>query len=893
MSVSADSIRINPGPRSAKRHLPALAGCAFLVAALFTTGVWAQNQPPKQVEDVRIVGNRRIQESTILYYVQTKKQDIYNEDQILRDYRSILNTSWFEDAKVKIQQGEIGVIVIFEVKERPLIRNIEYRGMKSFKESDVLEKFRDMKVGLTKDSPFDEAKIPKARKALKLLLDLNGRPLGRVEVETEAITAAAVNLIFKIEEGPKVRIGDLKFEGNTVLSEDELRKSLQLTKERGPITLFKGQDKYIQEKLEYDIQVNLLAKYREKGYIFAKAGDPKVEIVEAPKGMLVGFRKTKQQYYISIPIEEGEQFRYGSFKIDGLKNFDKDLIEKNMYKVTIGEVVNYTHMKKANEDLKKLYGRYGFLDMEAIPEIKPDPKTKKVDISISVVEGKQYIVHRINFAGNTKTRDKVLRREFILEESHLFNGDFLEMSVLRLNQLGFFDKIEEKDYEVIKRPQDGSVDILVKVKERSQQSIGLTGGVSGISGSFIGINYQSNNFRGLGQTIDVQLLTGTRTANYMFRFTEPYFLDSRMSLGLSIFNQRYRYDTYTLFYGLVSESQNVPLFTQISTGFDISASYPFLGRFSRAQVSYGLSTIKITDVDQSYSPFAYNQLLLFTPGGDINAAKKGIIRSEVTPGIVYNRKNAYYGATQGSYFIVQVPIAGGPLGGDFNVIRPYIEYQKFFKDRWISKGRNSFATRVQLQHIIPFGYLPSSEPGAEPRHMTVPFFERIFSGGEYTLRGFDIRSVGPWAISRSPQLDPSSGNPIIDPGTGLPTIIESPILVGGDTSVLLTGEYRIPIAGPLQLTGFVDLGNTWVTRKNALNVLGSGTVVDLQEQTNYVWRMSTGAEVQFLLPMINQPFRLIFAYNPLIMNASMRVNGVLAPIPEPRHGVKFSVGYTF
>ena len=171
-----------------------------------------------------------------------------------------------------------------------------------------------------------------------------------------------------------------------------MRSSLQLTKERGPITLFKGQDKYIQEKLEYDIQVNLLAKYREKGYIFAKAGDPKVEIVEAPKGMLVGFRKTKQQYYIKIPIEEGEQFRYGSFKIDGLKNFDKDLIEKNMYKVTIGEVVNYTHMKKANEDLKKLYGRYGFLDMEAIPEIKPDPKTKKVDISISRDRGKA--VHR-------------------------------------------------------------------------------------------------------------------------------------------------------------------------------------------------------------------------------------------------------------------------------------------------------------------------------------------------------------------------------------------------------------------------------------------------------------------------------------------------------------------
>jgi outer membrane protein insertion porin family len=879
MSVSANSV---------KKSVLSLScfAAGLLMIILGDSPLWAQATPPKQVEDVRVVGNRRIQESTILYYVQTKKQDIYNPDQILRDYRALLNTNFFEDAKVKIQEGEIGVVVMFEVKERPLLRNIEYRGMKSFKESDVLEKFRDLKVGLTKDSPFDESKLPKARKALKLLMDLNGRPLGRVEVETEAISSAAVNLIFKIDEGPKVRIGDIQFEGNTVLSDDELRSGLQLTKERGPITLFKGQDKYIQEKLEYDVQVNLLAKYREKGYIFARAGEPKVQIVEAPKGLLVGFRKTKQQYYISIPIEEGEQFTYGSFSLDGVKNFDQELIEKNLYKVVPGELVNYTQLKKANEDLKKYYERFGFLDMEAIPEIRPDPNTKKVDIGIRVNEGKQYIVHRLFFAGNTKTRDKVLRREFILEESHLFNGDYLELSVLRLNQLGFFDKIEEKDYEVNKRPQDGSVDVLVKVKERSQQSIGLTGGVSGISGSFVGVNYQSNNFRGLGQTIDVQLLTGTRTANYMFRFTEPYFLDSRMSLAFSVFNQRYRYDTYTMFYGMISPSQNVPLFTRISTGFDLSASYPFIGRFTRAQLGYGLQTIKITDVDSAYQPFAYNQLLLFTPGGDISSARKGIIRSEVTPGVVWNTKNSYFGATKGNYLLVQVPIAGGPLGGDFSVIRPYLEYQRFFRDTLISGGRNSFAFRAQFQHIIPYGKLPSGDP------MTVPFFERIFSGGEYTLRGFDIRSVGPWAITRTPQVD-TGGNPLIDPTTGLPSIAENPILVGGDTSALLTGEYRIPIAGPLQVTAFVDFGTSWVARKNTLKILGPDTVVQLQDQTNNVWRMSTGAEIQFVLPMINQPFRLIFAYNPMVLDTDMVLGGVRWPLPEPRHGVKFSVGYTF
>jgi outer membrane protein insertion porin family len=523
--------------------------------------------------------------------------------------------------------------------------------------------------------------------------------------------------------------------------------------------------------------------------------------------------------------------------------------------------------------------------METFLDMKPDPTTKKVDLSIRVEEGKQYIVHRINFAGNTKTRDKVLRREFILEEAQQFNGDYLDMSILRLNQLGFFEKIEEKDYEVIKRHQEAEVDILVKVKERSQQSIGLTGGVSGISGSFIGINYQSNNFRGLGQQIDVQLLTGTRTANYMFRFTEPYFLDSKISLGISVFNQRYRYDTYSMFWGMISPDQNVPLFTRVSTGFDLSGSYPFW-RFTRLSLGYSLQTIRIDDVDTGYAPWAYNQLLLFTPGGSIEQAKRGIIRSEVTPGLMWNTKNAYFNATKGQELIVQVPVAGGPLGGDFSVIRPFIEYQRFTPDRLLSGGRHTFALRAQLQHIIPFSKLPNGDP------MTVPFFERIFSGGEYTIRGFDIRSVGPWAITKTPQTDPE-GNPVIDPATGLPAITENPILVGGDTSVLLTGEYRVPIAGPLQLSAFIDFGTAMVTRKNTLKVLGPDTVVELQESTNNVWRMSTGVEVQFLLPMINQPFRLIFAYNPMVMNTDMVLGGVRFPLREPKSGVKFTVGYTF
>ncbi len=859
-----------------------IASAALLVVASLPP-LLAQ-EPAERVDEVQIVGNRRILESTILYNVQTQPGSPYNEDQILRDYRSLLNTNFFEDVTVKRRNTDTGVVIIFEVTERPIIRDIEYEGMKSFKESDVLERFRDMRVGITVDSPFDPAKLPKARRAIKMLLDLNGRPLGRVEAESEEITSTSVRLIFRIDEGPKVRIGDIGFEGNTVFTDGELRESLELTKERGPISLFKGQDKYIKDKLEYDVQVNLLAKYREHGYIRARAGEPRVDIVEGPRGILIGFRKTKQQYYLTVPIEEGQQFRYRSFELEGIERFNQEVI-KTAYGIKEGEIVNYKALKEANDDLKKLYSAQGFLDMEAFPELNDDPETLEVDVRIRVEEGGQYFVNQINFLGNTKTRDKVLRREFFLEEQQPFNGDLLDFSVRRLNQLGFFEKIEEKDYDVIKNPRESQADIVVKVKERSQQSIGLTGGVSGISGSFFGINYQTNNFRGLGQQIDIQLLAGTRTSNYLLRYTDPYFRDSKVSFGLSVFNQRFRFDTFQLTFGTIRPEDNVRLFTQVSTGFETSAGYP-LGRWGQLGASYTLSTIRIEDINSVIADLALRQLVGFTPGGDIEDARKGIIRSEVRPSYRFNTKNAFFGATRGQSLFVQVPIAGGPLGGSFNLIRPYVEYQRFTPDRFISGGRHTFAFRAQLQHVLPFGKLPSGGP------QSVPFFERIFSGGEFNLRGFDIRSVSPLAITRQAQLDPG-GNPIIDPGTGLPSVTESLFPVGGDTSIVLTGEYRIPIAGPLQLTGFLDFGTSTILRKNNLQLFGPETSVDLLDNTNNVWRASTGVEVQFLLPVVNQPFRLIFAYNPLVLDTDAVVLGRRFQLQEDRTNVKFTVGYTF
>lgn len=860
-----------------------------LLGLLFLLAPWVHGQEARLVEDVRLVGNRRIPEETIKFYIQMKKGDVYNEDRVRLDHRNLWNTNFFTDVQAIVEDGKTGPVIIFRVVERPLIRSIKYEGYKSFKESDILDKFKERKLALSVDSSFDEAKLPQARRVIEELLKQNGRPLGSVSAEVEELSQAAVRITFKIEEGPKVRIGDISFEGNSVFSEGKLRDALKLTKERGLIPIFKGTDKYHEDKLEYDANVNMLDMYREKGYINARIGTPKVEIKEGPRGITPMFRKTAQQFYISIPIQEGEQYKFSAFDMNGVQQFKKEDI-MGMFGFKPGDLVDIKQWRKQSEELRKLYESRGYLDMEAIPEFNEDADKKTVSLVITVNEGRAYLVNRIDFAGNTKTRDKVLRREMFLEEQQVFNGKLLELSVLRLNQLGFFQKIEEKDYEVNKNPQTGEVNVTVKVKEQSQQSIGLTGGVSGISGSFIGINYSTNNFRGLGQHIQVDILTGTRTTNFTFSFTEPYFRDSKLSLQLSVFDQRLRYDTFTTF-GLGSlavtpdetlTTDNVSLFTTTTAGATINGSYP-IRNFTRVGLGYTFERISVSDINNQYKDFALNQFVFTTPGGDQSQALKGILRSQVTPTYVFNTKNAYFNASGGTSLTFSVPVSGGFLGGDFDIMRPSVDYQHFWCVRGCSTGgrREVFALRTYGEVVLPYGRTPS-----------VPFFERLFSGGENLLRGFDIRSISPFAIVSTPSVD-AGGLPVISPNTGLPLIQTNLTPVGGDAIANVSAEYRIPIVGPLSVSAFGDIGTAGILEKSKLGLFGQSTTISLLRSTNNVLRASVGAEVQFLLPVINAPFRLIFAYNPLILDTTTIINGVQVPLREQRRGIKFTIGQTF
>jgi outer membrane protein insertion porin family len=858
-----------------------LAGFLLAGSPSFAQQFVPPTKPEVSIERIDVRGNRRIKEEDVRFYIQARPGDAYDEERLQLDLRALYKEAkWFEKIQITSMDGDTGKIVTFTVEEKPLIREIKYVGAKSFTESNILDHFKERKVGITVDSVYEPSKARAAERALRELLLQNGKPLGTVRTELENVPPSSVRLNFVIDEGPKVRIGDIRFVGNTVFPESDLKAALKLTKERGLMTVFKGTDKYHREKMEYDLETNLRAYYQEHGYMQAQIGEPLTRIFEGPRGNIPMFRKTKEQFLVEIPIEAGDQYRIGELKLNNCGIFNCEALLR-MFDLNKGDVLNYKKVKTAVDNIKKLYGDYGFIDVELLQDFSPKPDAKMVDIAFDVNPGKQFLVHRINFDGNTKTRDKVMRREFNLEEGRVFSSRLLDVSVQRLNMLGYFEKIEEKDYTVQPDQKTSMVDVNVKVKEKSQQSIGLTGGISGISGSFIGFNYQTNNFMGRGESLEFALTAGTRQTDFIVSFTEPYFLDTRWNGGVSVFNSRNRFDTYSV-YGYTDYNTGKPseLFTQHTTGVTVNFSRSIGLSWWRFGASYTYQHISVTDIAPGYEAFALSQFAGYAPGGDPEAALSGIIRSEITPSLSFNTTNAFFNPTRGTSLTLAVGIAGMGLGGDFNLVRPTVEFRHFLPDKWLSNRRNTIGIRLVGQYVKTF------------KGSTVPFFDRFFIGGETTIRGFDIRSISPLAITATRVLD-GQGNPVIDLKTGLASINRYINPIGGDITGLLNAEYRIPIAGPLTVAAFFDMGMTSVTDRSALDVYGGNTTNTLIDSSNYVPRSSTGVEISFMLPMVNAPFRLIFAYNPQIFERTVMVGTIPFGIKEPNHDVKFTVGRSF
>ena len=847
----------------------------------------AQQAPPAPqpsvIDRIIFLGNRRIRSDTLKARIFSREGDPYNEETLRRDFQALWNTQFFEDVKLRVEDSPDGPNhknIIFDVKERPVIRRIRYDGIHSVSESDILDRFKERKVGLTVESSFDPTRIKKAEVVLKDLLGEHGRQFAKVTPQYERIASSnAVILVFKIEEGPKVKVGRIKFTGNHAFSDRKLVRAMRHDRPYA-IPLYITEipvltKTYDREKLNEDLEVGVRGLYRDNGYFKVVVGDPVLENIDTEGfrlGIPVAGRSHGKAVNITIPIEEGERYKMGTLRIvsadpDKALSLKVDAL-KSIFPLHQGDIFSTAKIRKALEDYTKAYGQYGFIDMTAEPETDIDETAKVINVVLKFTEEKQYYVRRIDFSGNTTTRDKVIRRELLLDEGQLFNKRAWEVSILRLNQLDYFERIEaDKAVEIKRNTKEGTVDLNLKLKEKGKQSIGLQGGVSGLSGTFIGLTYQTNNFLGLGETLTFSAQFGNLQRSFMFEFTEPYLFDRPISTGFTIFSSRYNFDQAKQEALLTGQSvsinpQFVQNYTQNSTGFTMFASYPVKRlSFTRVALTYGLTRTNIKSFNQA-STLLFEQIQFRSVAGP--NALNGIVSSTLTPTITKNTIDNPINPRTGKSYFYSFSISGGPLGGNVNTITNVFDFKMF---RPIYKHRNVLGFHVT-------GAYTTGYAGRE-----VPPFSRFYMGGENDLRGFDIRSISPVSFIPVASAQPISFH---DPTAGgatrvftVPVLTYTATLPGGDTQTSGNVEYRIPIVGPVTAALFFDGGTDGILRQGALKLDPTG-LASLQAQfpsarvngqlpiasgTNFRLRGSAGIEFGVQLPIVQAPFRIYYAYN--------------------------------
>jgi len=869
-------------------------------ALVFLTFLFSQVATPNRIADVQIRGNRRIPTETIKFNIQTKVGDTLNLDIIRRDVKTLYALSYFDDVRVDEEESPSGLIIMFVVKEKPIVRSIDYKGLNSITKSEVLEKFKEKKVGLSVESPYDGARVRKAEVIIREMLAEKGRQNATVEAKTEDIPPNATAITFEVNEGPKVTVAKIDIEGNEVFSGRQLKHAMKLIKESGTLSTLTGKNTYHELKLADDI-TRIRMFYADHGYVRANILEPVVEVKPAtvyrtlplikppfPWGIPLPFaKKTVNRYYITIKVEENNQYRIGDVKVTGNKEFTADQI-RFLLGLVPGQIYNETLLRKGFENLKKLYGTRGYINFAPVPVQDLDEEKRLVNLTINIDEDRQFYVNRIAFSGNSTTRDKVIRREIMVEEGQIFNSALWDLSLLRLNQLGYFEEIKNEDAEVKPSPTDNKVDIDLKVKEKGRNSIGFNGGVSGIGGSFVGLSYSTNNFMGLGETMAVTLEGGTRQSQYVFSFTEPYLANRPISTGFSLFATKFRYDQARELLGL--NPSNLPAglglenrlnFEQSHAGFNLTTSYP-ARVFQRLGLTYQLDNTSTSDLNPAtreyFTGIARQERENFVQSGSFTTFHA----RRLTPSYTYNTTNSPISPTHGQAFTGSLEFTGGFLGGNVEFYRPTFEYRAY---KPVNHGRNSLAMRAIVSYVQSFS------------NTSVPFYERFFIGGDFDIRGFDFRTLSPISfITRTLN--------VLDTGTGklVPKPFDDIVYVGGDAEGVFNLEYRIPIIGPVTLAPFMDAGNAWVFKKQELvrQVQDSqGNIRTENAQflpgTNSGIRMSTGVDVQVVMPVINAPFRLVFALNPMRIDQVYRgpVTGIPFSIHQPGHDFKFTVGRTF
>jgi outer membrane protein insertion porin family len=646
----------------------------IFLAVLFSFSAAAQET--EKIIKINITGNERIDTGFIMNNIKTKENEPYNLDKIRQDMKNIYKTGFFNDVQIDVHDTEKGKTVTFVVIERLPIKTIFISGNKKIKTADLKDKLK-VKTG----SVLNIEKIKESLDEIKKHYASQGYYAAKVSYEINYETDYEATLKFLIEEPEKAYVRKITFTGNKTFKDSQLKDHMK-TKEKGMLSWFTGSGILDEDALEEDRR-NIEAFYSDNGYVRTKVDIPVVKISD-----------NKKTIDIMLPVEEGNIYKIGSLDFNGDVLLSKEVLLNKMQGKP-GNIFRSTIFHKDVLTITDIYQDKGYAFCDVSPQTIIDDDTQKVNIVFNITKGNEIFFNRINILGNTKTKDKVIRRELRFAEGDRFSATDINRSKKRLRNTTFF---KETDFKIVKTDEPNNINLDLTVEEKQTGSINLGVGYSTYEKVILTGTIAQENFFGTGRRLALTASLSGITQEFQFSYLEPYIFDLDLSAGFGLFNYKRIMETYDY----KKQGGSVILIRPLTD--DIKGS-----------VKYRLENTDVTNIDASATTYIKQQEGTALTSSITFALSKNTIDDILNPHIGVNSE-------------VSLEVAGGPFGGDNFFYRAVAFYGQYIPAGfWDSE----FFLKGTVGTIRAYG------------GKKVPVYENFFVGGLNSVRGFKYGEAGP------------------------------------------------------------------------------------------------------------------------------------------------------
>ncbi len=639
------------------------------------------------LDSVTVAGNTRTDTGAIMRQVKSQAGDKFSARSLRSDLNNIFKMGYFDDVQIHVTDSEKGKKITFQVVEKAVIGQVIIDGEDELEEKEISEV-----ISVTPNTIINPKEVQNSVENIRKLYKEKGFYRSKVSAKLNYAKADRVNVRFKVEEGIKIYIKDIRFVGNEAFKSKELKKSMA-TEEKDWLSWITDSGKLKRDLLEQD-RSRIGAKYHNSGFIEAKISEPK--ITYEGDGLVITFN-----------ISEGQRFRVGTIEIDGDIVGDKN----DLFGLVKLSEEKFFSRKTLREDVLRLTDRYaekGYAFAEVNPRMRKNMADKRMDVEINVEKGSLVHVNRIVIKGNSRTRDKVIRRQMKVKEGEILDASAVRKSSERLQRLDFFEEVSVTPEQTV---QDNIMDVVVDVKEKATGTFSIGGGYSSVDSVMFMGEVSENNFLGKGQKLALQANLSSSSTRYNLNFTEPHLNDTKLLFGYDIYNWSRDYDDYD----------------KDSTGFALRFGYPIYKRW-KLGFGYGFDDTKLTDV-------------LDTASQEIKDAQEIATTSYIKLGVSHDTRNRYRDTSEGAVHSLSMKQAGGLLGGDSFFSKYEGSTSWYFPFHWDTVFHVKGAMGYAMEH----------------EDKKLPVYEKFYLGGLSTIRGFDSGKISPTALADDGTLDRVGG----------------------------------------------------------------------------------------------------------------------------------------